>query len=459
MITEKMRFYLFLCTMPFFAALSVFLFNIAWPLLLCLVTLSGIAFLLHKIATASPVILDTSSFQERILIASSKALLPNILIIIFGLCIVCSLLVLLNLAWFMDDSMVQTYEMRLSELRAYLEELQPSHATLAAFLAVISACLFITTIWPSTKLMGKLASIKTASSRALLLLTTLASFTFFGTYSLAKYEHYLVSVRMEEFRDEFQSINQAQREIVAAAIVFDSIQTQPSLVLLDLPTFLRDMSSNIQNDEVVRRFAKRASLRLTESPMVRKDIDAVRDVHYAYSSEPISRVERWLKYPDQADPPTLRDLQTIKEKADKMSLESSEATKAVSLAMEEGISRSLETSDLLPSNPILKSLAGDLTGDLIGELVEHLRSHVKGSRVFTFDSAMKMFKAVAAFPQSISEFQATLSKLGYARGGIHEPMTYRSQKLPTKEQLRSGQQQTIHSQKIRRFKWAWGFHR
>lgn len=411
MRTEYHRYYFLLCLVPLLIGFAVELFNIAWQLLFWLVLLTGVVFLLRKLPTVLINLHTISHSHKSMILAISRALLPNVLCVTLGLIIICCVLVMLNLTWFIDDATVHNVEGRLSELRRSLEGVHESNALIPALCGTLLISLFITIKWPSIELVGALATAKTVSTRMLLVLTTISSFTFLGTYSLEKYENYLVSVRMEEFRDVAQNINRFQREIVASAIIIDSIQDPAELPLLDLYPILIDMPESTQARDLMQGVTRLASTHLKSSSRIREQIREINAIQSSENSESLSRVERWLDRPDQTEPPTLQDLDRINEQVHEMSKESTRATEALFLVVEEGMSRQVER--LLPdwNSSILKGFAEGVAGSLVGELVEHILSFGNFRNVFNFDLIIQKLSSRRARQESLNAWIESITPL------------------------------------------------
>ncbi len=435
MISDNSRFYLLLLAI---ACLPILIIcsGIASEVMLYLTALSGLAFALHKVTRWAPQLPVVSPFQEKILIAMANALLPSLLCIIFGMSIVALALIVLSLGWFNDDSMVYGYERHLSYLREYLEESIP----LTKFLGLLSICLLIVIIWPNTKLIGKLATVKTLSSRTLLVLTTVTSFTVLAPYSLKVYEGYLVGLKHEKFSEDYLSINRAQREVIASAVIIESMANQPPQDLQDLSAFIIYISPHPWGANLARRLASNyTSNNLRTLPAI-EDISGLGSLKPSDGRATISRVERWLKLSSRDDTPTLRDLRSIEKQAKTMLGEATETRKAVSLAIEEAISPFIK--QLEPSS--LNAVVAVVADQLIGELAEHVVLHTTVPDIFSLDSAKlfvrKTIKLLGDKPSRLFSFRDKSESQPQTSEAFAQKVADKLEKEMTKENAKAARE-------------------
>lgn len=347
-------------------ALTAFLLLFAWPIAVYLIAVCGIAVGLYKAQPRIDQLESVSPVWQRVLVDLVTTLLNCCLYIGAGLLIVCMVLVVLSFC----PSCGPIFILPLEDLLVHIKEFETKLDNLISldqFFVLVLACLLVSSVWPNAKLLDHLATIKDWTSRGFLLVATITCFTFVAPQVVKEY----VDLNTPEYVSLALRIQQAQRELAAAAIIQDSLSKQSDQSREDLGMFLSEISRLQAPDVVFREVARQLASEYQEILTEADHTDALQD-QGEHSQDIASKTLTWKESRLERDRPTVRELEQLRPAAEKIFLLLNESLNAVRLIAGEWVGTLID-ANLRGMSDFIPSLAKELSGILPDSLLASVR--------------------------------------------------------------------------------------
>ena len=346
-------------------ALTATLLLLAWPIAVYFITVCGIAVGLYKAQPRIDQLESVSPVWQRVLVDLVTTLLNCCLCIGAGLLIVCMILAVLNLCASCGPILILPLESLLVQIKG-LGKTVDNLISFDQFLVLVLVCLLVRSVWPNAKLLDHLATIKDWTSKGFLLVATITCFTFVAPLVVEEY----VDLKTPEYVSLALRIQQAQRELAAAAIIQDSLSKQSDQSREDLGMFLSEISRLEAPDIVFREVARQLA---SEYQEILTDVDhrgALQD-QVGHGQDIVSKTLTWKESRLERDRPTVHELEQLRPAAEKISPLLNEFLNALRLIAGEWLGTMIDanfrsTNDFIPS--LLKELSGKIPNDLIASV-------------------------------------------------------------------------------------------